>query len=97
LGGPDHARHFSHASGAGGSDLPHRICPIAKVLLLDCRSIICDQFNNRRIYRSLRLLATLHRISDSERGNRRETQGHADAAYDKLMKEADTYGQPIDS
>ena len=55
------------ASGAGGSDLLHRICTIAKILLLDCRSIICDQFNNRRIYRSLRLLATLHRISGSER------------------------------
>ena len=121
------------ASGAGGSDLPHRICPIAKILLLDCRSIICDQFNNRRIYRSLRLLATLHRISDSEgeiKGvNLRAivtamlialttpafadipdyesmhkrladvlgSRAQADAAYDKLMKEADIYGQPIDS
>jgi hypothetical protein len=121
------------ASGAGGSDLPHRICPIAKILLLDCRSIICDQFNNRRIYRSLRLLATLHRISDSEREvtgvklmaiitamvialatpafadisdcesmHRRladvlGSRAQADAAYDKLMKEANTNGQPIDS
>jgi hypothetical protein len=124
------------ASGAGGSDLPHRICPIAKILLLDCRSIICDQFNNRRIYRSLRLLATLHRISDSEREvtgvklraiitiitamvialatpafadisdyesmHRRladvlGSRAQADAAYDKLMQEANTNGQPIDS
>jgi hypothetical protein len=29
--------------------------------------MIYDQFNSRRIYRSLRLLATLPRISDSER------------------------------
>jgi hypothetical protein len=52
------------ASGAGG---PTCRIAYAKILLLECRSIICDQFNNRRIYRSLRLLATLPRVSDSER------------------------------
>jgi hypothetical protein len=93
----------------------------------------CDQFNDRRIYRSLRLLATLPRISDSEREvtgvklraiitamvialatpafadisdyesmHRRladvlGSRAQADAAYDKLMQEANTYGQPIDS
>ena len=41
-------------------------------------------------------------ISDYESMHRRLTdvlgsRERADAAYDKLMKEADTYGQPIDS
>ena len=41
-------------------------------------------------------------ISDYESMHKRladvlGTRAQADAAYDKLMKEADTYGQPIDS
>jgi hypothetical protein len=41
-------------------------------------------------------------ISDYESMHRRlvdvlGSRAQADAAYDKLMKEADTYGQPIDS
>jgi hypothetical protein len=94
--------------------------------------ILATSFNNSRIYPSLRDCRHTARISDSERGNRRETQAHghcnddcfrdpafavtsdyesmhkrladvlgsraqADAAYDKLMKEADTYGQPLDA
>jgi hypothetical protein len=41
-------------------------------------------------------------ISDYEAMHKRladvlGTRAQADAAYDKLMKEADTYGQPLDS
>ena len=41
-------------------------------------------------------------ISDYESMHKRladvlGTRAQADAAYDKLMKEADTYGQPLDS
>jgi hypothetical protein len=41
-------------------------------------------------------------ISDYESMHRRladilESRAQADSAYDRLMKEADTYGQPIDS
>jgi hypothetical protein len=60
------------ASGAGGSDLRHRICPIAKI------------FGD---YESM------HRRLADVLGSRAQ----ADAAYDTLMKEADTNGQPIDS
>jgi hypothetical protein len=56
----------------GGSDLRHRICPIAKI------------FGD---YESM------HRRLPDVLGSR----AHADAAYDKLLQEADTYGQPIDS
>jgi len=98
-----------------------------------CEPRLCDLFNNRRIYPSLRLAAILPRISDSEGEitgvNLRAivtamvialttpafadipdyesmhkrladvlgSRAQADAAYDKLMKEADIYGQPIDS
>jgi hypothetical protein len=94
---------------------------------------LCDPFNNRRIYPSLRLAAILPRISESEGEitgvklraiitamvialatpafadipdyesmHRRladvlGSRVQADAAYDKLMKEAEIYGQPIDS
>ncbi len=98
-----------------------------------CEPRLCDLFNNRRIYPSLRLAAILPRISDSEGEitgvNLRAivtamvialttpafadipdyesmhkrladvlgSPAQAEAAYDKLMKEADIYGQPIDS
>jgi hypothetical protein len=96
-----------------------------------CEPRLCDLFNNRRIYPSLRLAAILPRISDSEGEitgvklrakvtaialttpafadipdyesmHRRladilGSRAQAEAAYDKLMQEANTYGQPIDS
>ena len=98
-----------------------------------CEPRLCDLFNDRRIYPSLRLAAILPRISDSEGEitgvklraiitamvialaspaladipgyesmHRRladvlGSRAQADAAYDKLMKQADTYGQPIDA
>ena len=98
-----------------------------------CEPTLCDLFNNRRIYPSLRLAAILPGISDSEGEitgvklraivaamvialtnpafadtsdyesmHRRladvlGSRAQADAAYDKLMKEANTYGQPIAS
>jgi hypothetical protein len=112
-----------------------RVRPVEGPSIICYEPGLCDQFNDVRIYPSLRLVAILPHfgfrrganrvtgmklrailtamvialttpafadISDYESMHRRladalGSRAQADAAYDKLMKEAYTYGQPIAS
>ena len=109
-----------------------RVRPVEGPSIICYEPGLCDQFNDVRIYPSLRFVAILPRfgfrkgvtgmklrsiltamlialttpafadISDYESMHRRladalGSRAQADAAYDKLMKEANTYGQAIAS